>query len=121
MGIKKDYSKGNLEDWAKQGVFLLNAILTVVSNQAASHREKGWEEFTDNIIKTLSDRKENLVFILWGNYARNKKVLIDSKKHLILEAPHPSPFSAYSGFFGCQHFSKTNDYLESHKIKKINW
>ena len=110
-----------MESWAKQGVFLLNAILTVIAHQPASHSKKGWEEFTDYIIKTLSDKRENLVFILWGNYARSKKNLIDSKKHLILESAHPSPFSAYSGFFGSQHFSKTNNYLEEKQIEKISW
>ncbi|MFZ4648520.1 MAG: uracil-DNA glycosylase [Patescibacteria group bacterium] len=121
LKIKKDFSNGNLESWGKQGVFLLNAILTVVAHQPASHSKKGWEEFTDTVIKTLSDKRENLVFILWGNYARSKKVLIDNKKHLILEAPHPSPFSAYSGFFGCRHFSKTNSYLEKQQLEKIDW
>lgn len=121
LKIKKDFSHGNLESWAKQGVFLLNTILTVVDNQATSHRKKGWEEFTDQVIKTLSDQKENLVFILWGNCARSKKFLINSKKHLILEAPHPSPLSAYSGFFGCKHFSQSNRYLEKYHETKINW
>ncbi len=121
LGIKKDFQNGNLENWAKQGVFLLNAILSVVAHTPASHREKGWEDFTDQVIKTLSDRREPLVFILWGNYARGKKSLIDSSKHLILEAPHPSPFSAYSGFFGCRHFSKCNEYLEDNKLEKIKW
>lgn len=119
--IKKDFNDGNLEPWAEQGVFLLNAILTVIAHQPASHSKKGWEEFTDYIIKTLSDKRENLVFILWGNYARSKKSLINPKKHLILESAHPSPFSAYSGFFGCKHFSKANNYLEEHQIKKISW
>lgn len=119
--IKKDFNDGNLEPWAEQGVFLLNAILTVIAHQPASHSKKGWEEFTDHVIKTLSDKRENLVFILWGNYARSKKSLINPKKHLILESSHPSPFSAYSGFFGCKHFSKANNYLEEHQIKKISW
>lgn len=121
LGVKKNPNDGNLEDWAKQGVFLLNAILTVVAHQAASHRGKGWEEFTDTVIKTLSDKRDNLVFILWGNYARGKKALIDSQKHLILEAPHPSPLSAYAGFFGCKHFSKCNEYLKSRGIEPIKW
>ena len=121
LGIKKDLQNGNLEDWAKQGAFLLNAILSVVAHTPTSHREKGWEEFTDQVIKTLSDQREHLVFILWGNYARGKKILIDSSKHLILEAPHPSPFSTYSGFFGCRHFSKCNAYLKDHQIPEINW
>lgn len=119
--IKKDFNDGNLEPWAEQGVFLLNAILTVIAHQPASHSKKGWEEFTDYIIKTLSDKRENLVFILWGNYARSKKTLIDQTKHLILESTHPSPLSSYSGFFGCKHFSKANKYLEEHRIKKISW
>lgn len=121
LGIKKDFNDGNLEPWAEQGVFLLNAILTVIAHQPASHSKKGWEEFTDHVIKTLSDKRENLVFILWGNYARSKKTLIDQTKHLILESTHPSPLSAYSGFFGCKHFSKANKYLEEHRIKKISW
>ncbi|MEI7480454.1 MAG: uracil-DNA glycosylase, partial [bacterium] len=112
FGVVKDFSSGNLEAWSKQGVFLLNAILTVVAHSPASHRDKGWEEFTDNVIKTISDKNEHVVFMLWGNYARSKKVLIDGTKHLILEAPHPSPFSAYAGFLGCKHLSKCNDYLK---------
>jgi uracil-DNA glycosylase len=121
LGIKKDFKSGNLEPWADQGVFLLNAILTVVAHSPASHRSKGWEEFTDAVIKTISEKRENVVFMLWGSYARGKKNLIDSQKHLILEAPHPSPFSAYSGFFGCRHFSKCNQYLVSHNQEEISW
>ena len=121
LGIKKNYQDGNLEGWAKQGVFLLNAILSVEKNKPTSHSKIGWEKFTDFVIKKLSDERENLVFILWGNYARSKKNLIDSKKHLILESAHPSPFSAHRGFFGNKHFSKTNDYLEKHNLKKIEW
>jgi uracil-DNA glycosylase len=121
LGIKKDFSSGSLEHWAKQGVFLLNAILTVVAHNAASHRNKGWEDFTDAVIKTISDKQENVVFMLWGNFARSKKSLIDSEKHLILEAPHPSPLSAYSGFWGCKHFSQCNRYLAAHDKKKIIW
>ena len=121
LGVKKDFSIGNLEHWAKQGVFLLNAILTVVAHTPASHREKGWEEFTDTVIKTISDKHEHVVFMLWGNYARSKRNLIDDSKHLILEAPHPSPFSAYSGFFGSKHFSKANKYLKEHKKGEIAW
>ncbi len=120
-GVKKDFSNGNLEGWAKQGVFLLNAILTVVANTPASHQKHGWEEFTDNVIKKISDEKEHVVFMLWGNYARGKKSLIDKSKHLILEAPHPSPFSANSGFLGCKHFSLCNRYLEENKITPISW
>lgn len=121
LNVKKDFTKGNLETWAKQGVFLLNAILTVVAHTPASHRGEGWEDFTDTVIKKLSVEKENLVFILWGNYARSKKVLIDTNKHLVLEAPHPSPFSAYSGFFGCRHFSKCNEYLREKGKGEIVW
>lgn len=121
LEIKKDFTNGNLEVWAKQGVFLLNAILSVVAHTPASHRGKGWEEFTDTVVKTLSDKHENIVFMLWGNYARSKKNLIDSSKHLILEAPHPSPFSAHSGFFGCKHFSKVNKYLKEHNKRKMEW
>lgn len=121
LGIKKDFSHGNLEGWATEGVLLLNAVLSVVSGSPASHGKRGWEEFTDTAIKTLSDKRENLVFMLWGNFARSKKVLIDITKHLVLEAPHPSPFSAHSGFLGCKHFSKCNDYLKKHHRKEINW
>lgn len=120
-GIRKDFSDGNLEDWAEQGVFLLNAILSVIAHQPASHQKIGWEEFSDTVIKTLSDKKDHLVFILWGNYARSKKDLIDTHKHLILEAPHPSPFSAFSGFFNCRHFSKCNEQLKAWGEKEINW
>jgi uracil-DNA glycosylase len=120
-GIKKDFSNGNLQGWAKQGVFLLNAILTVVAHTPASHQGKGWEAFTDTVIKTISDKHEHVVFMLWGNYARSKKQLIDTSKHLVLEAPHPSPFSAYSGFFGCKHFSKCNEYLEKYGKGVIQW
>ncbi|MBR2614662.1 MAG: uracil-DNA glycosylase [Clostridia bacterium] len=112
---------GNLTRWASQGVLLLNAVLTVRENSAGSHRNKGWEQFTDSVIKKLSDNKEHLVFLLWGNYARAKKSLIDKSKHLILECAHPSPLSAYNGFFGCKHFSKTNEFLEKNNITKINW
>ncbi len=121
LGIKKNFNDGHLEPWAKQGVFLLNAILTVIANSPASHQGKGWEEFTDAIIKTISDKKEHVVFILWGNFARSKKSLIDEKKHLIIESPHPSPFSANNGFFGSKPFSKCNDYLEKNGQKKIIW
>lgn len=117
---KKMPSTGNLERWAKQGVLLLNATLTVRAHQAGSHQNKGWEEFSDAAIKTLSDKKEHLVFLLWGNYARKKGMMIDRKKHLVLESAHPSPFSA-DGFFGCKHFSKTNEYLKKNKIKPVDW
>jgi len=114
-------SSGNLECWAKRGVFLLNATLTVRASTAASHQNKGWEQFTDKVIKIISEQRENVVFLLWGNYARAKKSLIDTKKHLALEAPHPSPFSAYSGFFGCKHFSKANEYLKQNGIEPVDW
>jgi uracil-DNA glycosylase len=114
-------SHGNLESWAAQGVLLLNSTLTVRANLAGSHQRKGWENFTDAIIKRLSDRRENLVFLLWGRFSQNKSVLIDEKKHLILQAPHPSPLSAYTGFFGCRHFSKTNEFLLKKEKDAIDW
>ncbi len=112
---------GNLERWAEQGVLLLNATLTVRAGSPGSHQHKGWETFTDAVIKKLSDDKENLVFLLWGKYAQDKGIVIDEKKHLVLKAAHPSPYSAASGFFGCRHFSKTNDYLKSIGEKPIDW
>ncbi len=123
--IKKDTghqrTKTDLSDWAKQGVFLLNAVLTVLKNQPTSHGNLGWQKFTDTVIKKISDEKENVVFILWGAYARSKKDLIDEKKHLILESAHPSPLSANRGFFGSKVFSKTNSYLEKHAKTPIKW
>jgi uracil-DNA glycosylase len=121
LKIKKDFSQGNLENWTKQGVFLMNAVLTVRKNQAGSHANKGWEKFTDEVIKQLSAQKENLVFLLWGNYAKQKGGIIDQTKHLILESTHPSPFSAHYGFLGCKHFSKTNEYLKQHGLREIKW
>lgn len=112
---------GNLSNWAKQGVLLLNATLTVIARQAGSHQNKGWEKFTDSVIKTISDKKENIVFLLWGSYAQSKKPLINPLKHLILTAPHPSPLSAYRGFFGCRHFSQANDYFLKTNQTPINW
>ncbi len=112
---------GNLERWAEQGVLLLNATLTVRAHQAGSHQRKGWETFTDAIIKTLSDKKQHVVFLLWGRYAKEKGATIDFTKHCVLEAAHPSPFSAYHGFFGCKHFSKTNAYLSKHGQMPIVW
>lgn len=112
---------GTLEHWAEQGVLLLNATLTVRAGSAGSHQEKGWEQFTDAVIKALSEEREHLVFLLWGNYAKAKGAHIDRSKHLVLEAPHPSPFSAASGFFGCKHFSKANKYLISHNETPIDW
>jgi uracil-DNA glycosylase len=114
-------SHGNLESWADQGVLLLNATLTVRANQAGSHQNKGWEKFTDSVIRRLSEQKEGLVFILWGRFAQAKEDLVDGQRHHILKAPHPSPFSAHSGFFGCQHFSRTNNILEGHKKEPIDW
>ncbi len=113
--------KGDLERWAKQGVLLLNATLTVAAKAAGSHQGKGWEEFTDAAVRALSEQKEHLVFILWGNYAKQKGAHIDRSKHLVLESAHPSPFSAYSGFFGSKPFSKTNEYLKSTNQTAINW
>jgi uracil-DNA glycosylase len=112
---------GNLSKWAQQGVLLLNATLTVRANQPRSHFNKGWEHFTDATIKKLSATKQNLVFILWGNDAKTKEPLIDNNKHLILRAAHPSPFSAYNGFFGCKHFSETNKFLKSKGLQEIDW
>ena len=112
---------GNLEHWAKEGVLLLNATLTVRAGSPASHSDIGWEKFTDAVIKTLSEKKERLVFLLWGRFAQDKASLIDLKKHLVLTAAHPSPFSAYNGFFRCKHFSKTNEYLISIGENPINW
>jgi len=111
----------DLTDWARQGVFLLNAVLSVLKNQPTSHSGLGWEEFTDEAIRTLSSKREHIVFMLWGNYARSKKSLIDTSKHLVLEAPHPSPLSAHRGFFGCKHFSRANEYLKKCGKKPVNW
>lgn len=124
--INEDLNKeiptsGNLEKWAKQGVFMINATLTVEAHKAGSHQKKGWEQFTDAVIKKIADERENIVFLLWGSYAQKKANLIDENKHCILKSVHPSPLSAYRGFFGCKHFSKTNEYLESKNIKSINW
>jgi len=112
---------GNLTAWAKQGVLLLNAVLTVRANEPASHAKIGWTKFTDDVIQTLSLHKTGLVFILWGNFAQEKIKLIDNSKHKILKAAHPSPLSAYNGFFGCKHFSATNEYLVKNNIDPINW
>lgn len=114
-------TSGNLEKWAREGVLLLNSSLTVRAGQAASHSCHGWEQFTDAAIRALSEQREHLVFILWGNYAIAKQSLIDSGKHLILKSVHPSPLSAYRGFFGCHHFSKTNNYLIQNGINPIDW
>lgn len=112
---------GDLSRWAKQGVLLLNATLTVSAHRPGSHQKKGWEEFTDAAIRALSDRREHIVFLLWGNYAKQKGIHIDRSKHLVLEAPHPSPFSVHSGFFGCKHFSRANAYLREHGLPEIDW
>ena len=112
---------GNLEKWAEQGVFLLNASLTVRKNEPASHSKIGWLEFTDAVIKKLSADKKGLVFLLWGRFAQDKQALIDETRHHVLKAAHPSPFSAEKGFFGCRHFSKTNELLASENIEPINW
>jgi uracil-DNA glycosylase len=114
-------TSGNLEKWAKQGVLLLNASLTVQANQPMSHSQAGWHIFTDAVIRHISAAKEHVVFILWGKFAQNKESLIDATKHLILKSAHPSPLSAYSGFLGCKHFSKTNQWLQEHGEKPIDW
>lgn len=124
--IKNDVGKeipdsGNLESWARQGVMLLNATLTVRANQAGSHQKHGWEQFTDSVIKTLSEQKTGLVFLLWGRFAQDKAALIDQSKHHVLKAAHPSPLSAYNGFFGCKHFSKTNEILRAQGKEPIQW
>ena len=111
----------DLTPWTEQWVFLLNAILTVEAHKAASHSKIGWENFTDAVIKKISDEREGVVFLLWGNFARSKKSLINISKHLVLEAPHPSPFSAHSWFFGCNHFKKVNEYLKENGEKEIDW
>lgn len=112
---------GNLEHWAHQGVLLLNATLTVRASQAGSHQNKGWEIFTDAVIKILSEARENLVFLLWGAYAQRKGAVIDRSRHLVLESAHPSPFAVHRGFYGNKHFSKTNNYLSSKNLTPINW
>jgi len=124
--IKDDIGKevpatGNLERWADQGVLLLNATLTVRAHTPGSHQNKGWEEFTDSVIRKVSEEKEHIVFLLWGAYAQRKGQIIDSSKHLVLQSPHPSPFAANRGFFGCKHFSKANAYLETQGRTPIDW
>lgn len=122
VDIGTDISQsGNLERWAKQGVLLLNATLTVEKGNAGSHQGLGWEQFTDAVIQKISDGKEHIVFLLWGKYAQEKGKNIDTSKHLVLTAAHPSPFSVHNGFFGCRHFSKTNEYLKKHTIEPIEW
>lgn len=124
--IKSDIGKdipvsGNLERWAKQGILLLNATLTVKASSPGSHQKQGWEEFTDAVLQVVSKEKSNVVFILWGAYAQKKGDFLDASKHLILKSPHPSSFSAHNGFFGNRHFSKANDYLSSLGTTPINW
>ena len=112
---------GDLTAWAEQGVFLLNASLTVRAGEPMSHAKIGWANFTDAVIKTISDKKEHVVFMLWGKFAQEKRVLIDEKKHLVLRSVHPSPLSAHAGFFGCRHFSKANEYLMKHGLDPVDW
>ena len=124
--IESDFQKSistkkNLLSWANQGVLLLNNSLTVKEKNANSHKEIGWDIFTNKILDLISSKRENIVFILWGNFALKKENLINKEKHLILKSPHPSPLSAYKGFFGCKHFSKANKYLEKHRKTKVNW
>lgn len=119
VGVERRHT--DLTDWAEQGVFLLNSVLTVRARQAGSHANKGWETFTDSAIARLSDQRDGLVFILWGSYAIAKRALIDTGKHLVLTSPHPSPFSAHKGFFGSKPFSRTNDYLAAHGKEPIRW
>ena len=114
-------NNGYLTKWAKQGVLMLNTVLTVRAHQANSHRGIGWEEFTDAAIKALNEQDRPIVYLLWGKPAQTKKAMLNNPKHLILEAPHPSPLSAYRGFFGCQHFSKTNQFLTDHGLEPIDW
>ena len=121
LGITNLKTKGDLTYWAQQGVLLLNASLTVRANQPNSHAGIGWHRFTDKVIQVLNDHCEHLVFMLWGNFAKEKGMQIDSRKHLILKAAHPSPFSADKGFFGCKHFSKTNEYLVKYGKAPIDW
>lgn len=117
----KTPTHGDLSAWAKQGVLLLNSVLTVEKDSPGSHQHKGWEEFTDHVLYKLNTELHNLVFLLWGNYAKSKLKLLDTQKHLVLTANHPSPLSAYRGFFGCKHFSKSNEYLVKHGKNPIDW
>jgi len=116
-----DGQRGCLEPWARQGVLLLNAVLTVERGRAASHQGRGWERFTDAVVDVLNERRQHLVFMLWGSYAQRKGASLDRRKHCVLTAPHPSPLSAHRGFFGCNHFRKANDYLTMHGIEPIDW
>jgi len=119
LGIKRNIS--DLTDWAKKGVFLLNSIMTVVKDNPLSHKEKGWEIFTDYIISKLNEREKPIVFVLWGGFARSKKKLITNKNHFVIESVHPSPLSAYNGFFGSKPFSKINEFLKNNNFESINW
>ncbi len=121
IGIEMPQNYGDLTSWAEQGVLMLNAILTVRANEPASHAKIGWHSFTDAVIKTISDKLDGIVFILWGKFAHSKQDLIDETKHKVLKAAHPSPFAADKGFFGCKHFSKTNKYLAEQKKTAIDW
>ena len=121
MGIIEPRDRGDLTKWAKQGVLLLNSVLTVEKDKPGSHRDIGWEFFTDNIIKKINEKESPVVYILWGAFARSKKYLITNPKHLIIESTHPSPFSAHNGFFGSKPFSKTNKFLKENNIKPIDW
>jgi len=112
---------GFLEHWARQGVLLLNSVLTVEMGQAASHRDRGWEQFTDAVIRLVNSKQQPVVFMLWGSYAQKKAAFVDTDRHLVLKAPHPSPLSAHSGFLGCKHFSKANAFLESKGLAPIDW
>lgn len=116
-----DFRHGNLKSWADQGVLLLNSVLTVEAGRAASHQGKGWERFTDTAIEVLNQEREHVVFLLWGSYAQKKGAVIDPRRHLVLQAPHPSPLSAHRGFLGCRHFSKANAYLVQHGMEPIDW
>lgn len=120
LGINEP-NHGNLENWAKQGVLLMNSVLSVEANKAGSHRGFGWEKFTDKVIGIINDNLENVVFLLWGSYAQKKASFVNTDKHCILKAPHPSPLSAHRGFLGCKHFSKTNQYLKSIGKNEIRW
>ena len=120
LGIPRP-AHGNLEKWAAQGVLMLNASLTVEMNKPMSHSKIGWHEFTNSVIHTLSEKKDKLVFLLWGGFAKSKAELINTQKHCVLTAAHPSPLSAHNGFFGCKHFSKTNDWLQKNAMQPIDW
>ena len=121
LGLSPIPQSGNLDSWARQGVLLLNSVLTVEAHQAGSHQGRGWERFTDKVIEVLSRERAGLVFMLWGSYAQKKGQVIDTQKHLVLRAPHPSPLSAHRGFLGCKHFSACNEYLQNQGASPISW